>query len=85
MSAMKVQLVMDQHRPTSCRAAIGQESHVAAKRQGWHLRNVLLCNAMGEQKLQVGPHGAFQLMLKDARALDQQLAHFLIIQPYLIL
>ena len=40
---------------------------------------------MGVQKFQVGAHGAFQLMLKDARALDQQLAHFLIIQPYLIL
>ena len=40
---------------------------------------------MGVQKVQVRPHGAFQLMLKDAWALDQQLAHFLIIQPYLIL
>lgn len=40
---------------------------------------------MGVQELQVGPHGAFQLMLKDAWALDQQLAHFFIIQPYLIL
>ena len=40
---------------------------------------------MGVQELQVGPHGAFQLMLKDARTLDQQLADFHIIQPYLIL
>ena len=40
---------------------------------------------MRVQEVQVGPHGAFQLMLNNARALDQQLAHFLIIQPNLIL
>lgn len=39
---------------------------------------------MGVQKLQVGAHRAFQLVLKDTRTLDQQLAHFHIIQSYLI-
>ncbi len=37
------------------------------------------------QELQMWSHCAFQLMLHDTWALDQQLAHLLIAQPYLVL
>lgn len=36
------------------------------------------------QELQVRPHSALQLVLHDARALDQQLAHLLIAEANLI-
>ncbi len=49
------------------------------------LSQVFLLDAMQLQEVKMRPHCAFQLMLHDTWALDQQLAHLLIAQPNLVL
>jgi len=50
-----------------------------------NLSQVFLLDTMQLQEVKMRPHCAFQLMLHDTWALDQQLAHLLIAQPNLVL